>query len=242
MSAAPALVICAHGTRSSAGRAAIGRVVAQVSEALPGVPVRTAFVDVQKPEVASVVDALPTRSGPGPSAVVVPLLLAAGYHVRFDSAQAVAGRADVAATAALGPDDRLVDLVQDRLGEVAAPSNTVVILAPAGSSDARAQADSAEMARRLSERLGTAVRLAYAAGPQPSVADAVAAARSEDAPHVTVASYLLAPGLFQRRIEDSGAHVVSGPLLPDTRIADVVIDRYRTATAAFTPGPSAPPR
>ena len=53
--------------------------------------------------------------------------------------------------------------------------------------------------------------LGFAAGPVPTVADAVTAARDAagGAP-VAVASYLLAPGFFQRRVEESGADVVTG--------------------------------
>ena len=58
----------------------------------------------------------------------------------------------------------------------------------------------------------------------------VAAARevSGGAP-VAVASYLLAPGFFQQRLEDSGADVVTGPLAPDPRIIEIVLARYRGA-------------
>jgi len=48
---------------------------------------------------------------------------------------------------------------------------------------------------------------------------------------VALASYLLAPGFFQRRLEDAGAAVVTGPLAPDERIVDIVVDRYRVATS-----------
>ena len=49
---------------------------------------------------------------------------------------------------------------------------------------------------------------------------------------MAVASYLLAPGFFQRRLEASGADVVTGPLAPDPRIVDVVVDRYHGALEA----------
>ncbi len=76
--------------------------------------------------------------------------------------------------------------------------------------------------------------LGYAAGPAPTVADAVRAARLARGGAVAVASYLLAPGLFQQRLEDSGADVVSAPLAPDPRIVDVVVERYRTTMDAAT--------
>lgn len=225
----PVLVVCAHGTREPAGRAAVADLVAAVAARLPGVQVRQAYVDVHGPEVAGVVSSLPAVGQGRVCGVVVPLLLAAGYHVRVDLAQAVRDRPDVVVTPALGPDDRLVDIVLDRMAAGPVPPGAAVVLAPAGSSDERSQADSREVARRLSARAGVPVRVGYAAGPGPSVPDAVAQARAGAAAAVVVASYLLAPGVFQRRLEEAGADLVTGPLLPDGRVVDVVVDRYRAA-------------
>ncbi|MBM6398987.1 sirohydrochlorin chelatase [Phycicoccus sonneratiae] len=223
----PVLVACGHGTRDPAGRAALAALVGELAAALPDVEVREAYVDVHGPVVGEVVAAVPRR-GPGVhSGVVVPLLLAAGYHVRVDLAEAVRRRPDVVVAPALGPDDRLVDVLVDRVG--APRPGDAVVLAPAGSSDDRAQADSQEVARRLAERLDAPVRLGYAAGPTPSVAEAVAAARADGAARVVVASYLLAPGFFQDRLGAAGADHVTGPLLPDPRVVEVVLDRYRAA-------------
>ncbi len=229
----PALVLCAHGTRDPLGRETVRAVLAAVAERLPDVEVLEAYVDVHGPEVAEVVAGLPRADGDAVAGVVVPLLLAAGYHVHVDIAAAVAGRADVRATGALGPDDLLVDVLVERLAAAGAPREGVVVLAPAGSSDARAQADSSDMAARLEQRWGATVQLGFAAGPTPTVSDAVAAARASapDAP-VTVASYLLAPGFFQRRLEESGADVVTGPIAPHPLVVEIVLARYRAALEA----------
>jgi sirohydrochlorin ferrochelatase len=226
----PALVLCAHGTRDPDGRATVLAVVDAVRAALPGVEVLEAYVDVQEPEVDAVVAGLPRAPAGAVAGVVVPLLLAAGYHVHVDIARAVAGRPDVRVTGALGPDDRLVDVLVDRLAVAGAPPGAVVVLAPAGSSDERAQADSADVARRLGARTGGPVSVGYAAGPVPSVADGVSAARTASGGGpVAVASYLLAPGFFQRRIEKSGADVVTGPIGADPRVVEIVVARYRAA-------------
>ena len=230
----PALVVCAHGTRDPHGRETVQGIGSAVARRLPHVRVLEAYVDVHGPALGEVVAGLPPVRGSGVSGVVVPLLLAAGYHVHVDITRAVATRSDVLVSPALGPDDRLVDLVADRLREAGAPSALPLVLAPAGSSDPRAQADSAEVARRLEVVWGGPVTLGYAAGPAPTVADAVRAVRRARGGAVAVASYLLAPGSFQQRLEDSGADVVSGPLAPDPRIVDVVVERYRTTTDATT--------
>ncbi|MGL4177792.1 MAG: sirohydrochlorin chelatase [Dermatophilaceae bacterium] len=224
-----ALVLCAHGTRDAGGRAVVRGVVDAVAAVLPGVAVHEAYVDVHGPEVGEVVAAVLRADGPGCSAVVVPLLLAAGFHVHVDLADAVRSRPDVVVSPALGPDDRLVDVVVDRMTTAGVGAGAAVVLVPAGSSDVRAQADSAEMARRLGERVGRPVSLGYAAGPSPSVTEEVARVRREGASSVAVVSYLLAPGFFQRRLEQCGADVVTGPLAPDPRIVDIVLDRYHAA-------------
>ena len=119
---APALVLCAHGTRDPLGRETVRAVLGAVAERLPGVEVLEAYVDVHGPEVAEVVAALPRAEGGTVAGVVVPLLLAAGYHVHVDIAAAVAGRPDVRATGALGPDDLLVDVLVERLAAAGSAS------------------------------------------------------------------------------------------------------------------------
>ena len=47
-----------------------------------------------------------------------------------------------------------------------------------------------------------------------------------------MASYLLAPGFFQRRVEGSGADVVTGPVAPHPQVVDIVLARYRSALEA----------
>ena len=49
---------------------------------------------------------------------------------------------------------------------------------------------------------------------------------------VAVASYLLAPGFFQRRVEESGADVVTGPVAPHPLVVEIVLARYRAALEA----------
>jgi len=65
-------------------------------------------VDVEQPDVPSALgDA--ARAGRADRAVVVPLLLSAGYHVYVDLAEAAAAAPlPTAVTAALGPDPRLI--------------------------------------------------------------------------------------------------------------------------------------
>lgn len=223
--ARPVLVGCSHGTDSTAGRAAIASILAGVRRARPGLDVREAFVDVQRPEVADVVAGVLAE---GREAVVVPLLLSAGFHVHVDVAAAVAPRG-ATASGAMGPDPRLVAVLADRLAAAGAGPGDAVVLAAAGSSDPR----SARAVERVADGLRAAwphgpVIVGYGAGARPSVPDAVAAARrAVGARRVVVASYLLAPGFFHDRLLAAGADVVTEPLAPDHRLASLVLDRYR---------------
>jgi hypothetical protein len=49
---------------------------------------------------------------------------------------------------------------------------------------------------------------------------------------VAVASWLLAPGLFQRNLDRCGADVVAAPLSDHAAVLDVLASRYRSAQTA----------
>ncbi|MFI2103817.1 sirohydrochlorin chelatase [Isoptericola sp. NPDC019693] len=243
----PALLAVSHGTASATGAGAVATLVEAVAARLPDVPVHAGFVDVQQPDVPACLGGLRAAAA---GAVVVPLLLSAGYHVHVDLREDV----DAATTAgdqvtlggALGPDDRLVGVLERRLAEAGVRDDDVVVLAAAGSSDARAVADCEATAARLGDRLGSRVGVGYIANAVPRVHEVVAAARAEHpGRRVVVASYLLAPGFFADLAARAGGDVTTAPLLvadedAPTELVDVVVERYRAAvTAAGAPLPTA---
>jgi sirohydrochlorin ferrochelatase len=226
---APVLVACAHGTRNPTGRRLIAELALTARRLRPGVPTTAAFVDVQPPTVADVVAGLAAEDR---AAVVVPLLLSGGYHVNVDIARAVATHPRAVAARPLGPDPRLAEVLADRLaaaGADATDPGTAVVLAAAGSSDPRAVADVAATAALLQRRWTGPVTTGYGSAARPAVPDAVAAARAAGAARVVVAAYLLAPGHFAERLAAAGADAVAAPLLPDERVAAVLLDRYDAA-------------
>lgn len=249
---APALLAVSHGTASATGAGAVATLVEAVAARLPDLPVHAGFVDVQQPDVPTCLAAL--RDAPSGS-VVVPLLLSAGYHVHVDLREdvdaAVAAGDDVTLGGALGPDDRLVDVLERRLAEAGLRDDDTVVLAAAGSSDARAVADCEATAARLSERLDRPVAVGYIANATPRVHEVVDAARAErPGRRVVVASYLLAPGFFADLAARAGGDVTTAPLLvahedAPTELVDVVVERYQAAdregmiTAAGAPRPTA---
>ena len=215
-------VLVAHGTRKAPGVAMIGDLAERVSAQL-GSPVRTAFVDVLGPTPSDVLRALPT----GQPAVLVPAFLSSGYHVRADIPAHVAasGHPNVVVTEALGPSAAAVRVLVDRLRESGWRPTDSVVLAAAGSSDLGAQRDLRITAAMLSAALGERVEIGFAATGEPRVADVVAALPGR----VAVASYLLADGLFQDRLRDSGADVVSAPLGTHPGIVRLITSRFRRA-------------
>jgi sirohydrochlorin ferrochelatase len=228
----PVLVACAHGTRNPTGRRLIAELALAARTLRPGLVTTAAFVDVQPPTVADVVAGL--AEGGRPS-VVVPLLLSGGYHVHVDIARAVREHDAARAARPLGPDPRLVAVLHDRLLAAGADPGdpaTAVVLAAAGSSDPRSVADVDATAAALQEHWTGPVSTGYGSAAQPPVADAVAAARAAGARRVVLAAYLLAPGHFHDKLAGTGADAVTAPLLPDERIAAVLLDRY---DAAVTP-------
>jgi sirohydrochlorin ferrochelatase len=229
----PALLAISHGTSSPEGQAAVAALVAAVAARLPDVTVRLGHVDVQQPDVAASLDALP---GDRP-VVIVPLLLSAGYHVRVDLKKQTAGRAGVTIAPALGPDPRLADQLVARLAQLGPDPGSAVVLAVAGSSDDRANDDCRTVGALLAERLGRPVEVGFLAAAEPRLGAAVASARESAAGRVLVANYLLAPGYFHDlAARVSGDSPVARPLLDDDEpaasLVDIVIDRYRSAIPA----------
>jgi sirohydrochlorin ferrochelatase len=230
-------VACAHGTRDPGGRRLIAELALAARRLRPGVSTTAAFVDVQPPSVADVVAGLAAEGRP---AVVVPLLLSGGYHVHVDIARAVQAHDTARAARPLGPDPRLVAVLADRLEAAGADPrdrSTAVVLAAAGSSDPRAVTDVEDTAALLQQGWAGPVTTGYGSAAAPRVPEAVAAARRAGAARVVVAAYLLAPGHFHGRLAAAGADALTAPLLPDDRIAAVLLDRYDAAVATG-PAPS----
>lgn len=248
----PIMIACAHGTSNTQGAAEVNALRAAIAELRPGLDVREAYVDVQQPDLVDVVAGLPA----GEPAVVVPLLLSVGYHVKVDIARAVKSRPGSAAAAPLGPDPRLAQLLDQRLREAGTTDNDVIVLAAAGSSNPNAAVSVEELLGQLRELRSNRIVAAYGASAKPSVPDAVAMLREELAGgagagesagavdvggRVVVASYLLAPGFFHDQLAKAGADLVTEPLLPSRVLAWIALDRYDAAVARMNSLPAAAP-
>lgn len=217
-------LLVAHGTRKQTGVTLVGNLADRVSAAL-GARVHVAFVDVLGPTPSEVLQTLPDR------AILVPAFLARGYHVNVDIPAHVAasGHPDVTVTETLGPSPQLTRVLLDRVIECGWRPGDSVVLAAAGTSDAGALSDLRRTSALLSAVISDRVELAYAATGEPRVADAVARLRRDGARRVVVASYLLAEGLFQDRLRDSGADTVADPLGTHPAMVRLITNRFRRA-------------
>jgi sirohydrochlorin ferrochelatase len=224
------LVAVSHGTSDPRGQGAVRRLVEAVRDRIPDVDVRQAFVDVEAPDLPSV---LAEVSGP---VTVVPLLLGAGFHVHVDIATAVDARAaagqPTTTAPTLGPDPAITGLLLDRLRDVDLAPEDAIVLAVAGSSDVRARLSADRAASMVATSLRRRVRVGHLGGSGRPLEHVVAEARREvdGRGRVVAASYLLAPGFFAERLDASSADVVTAPLSSgvrlDDRLVDVVIRRY----------------
>lgn len=224
MSASPVLICCSHGTADAAGQAAVRDLVDQVRVSRPGLDVWQTWVDVQTPQLDEVVAALPA----GRRAVIVPVLLSTGFHVKSDIARA-AVHPGVTATAPLGPDPVLARILADRLDAAGLRPGDAVVLAAAGSSDADSVPAVAQVATDLAALVDRQPTIGYATARDPSVHDAVAAAGS-DGSRVLIATYLLAPGFFFGRVAREPAAAMTAALAPDPLLAALILRRYDEAT------------
>lgn len=212
------LVTVAHGTRTTAANAVAGEITRVAASAL-GMPGTAAYVELHPPLFEEVMAANADE------AVVVPLLLSTGYHVRHDVPAAVARSAGpVVLTPALGPHPLLAAAQVARLHEAGVPPGRRVVMAAAGSRDPLTAADLERARALLAEAWGADVGLAVLSGPGQRPADVV---RAGDA----VSPYLLAGGFFADRAatecREAGARDVAAVIGAHARVVDLVVTRVR---------------
>ena len=119
-----------------------------------------------------------------------------------------------------------------------------VILLAHGSQSFRAEEGLQEIASQVREGLGGArVLLAFLQANHPSLPEAIAGAVAEGTKKIVVVPFFLAPGvhvrkdipaeLDQARAKYPGVEILfSRPLLPDARIAEILLDRIWEALIA----------
>lgn len=256
----PILVLVAHGSRDPRAHRTVTALVDLVRALRPGLDVRLGHIELNEPALDETLRGLPAD---GPGAVLVPLLLSRGYHVKHDIPAAVAAAAAAAASAAptatappppggaplhlaapLGPHPLLIEALHARLTEAGwpagpAPEGHGVVLAAAGSRDPDSAVDTRRAAGLLARRLGVPVVPAYAAPTEhtpTTVPAALRALAARGVRHAAVASYFTAPGRFATQVADAAPWLTAAPLGAHPALAALLLHRYDQArSAAPTP-------
>jgi sirohydrochlorin ferrochelatase len=222
------LLAVGHGTRDPAGVRTIRALLDRVRALRPGLTVAESYAEITEPSLEDVVARFATTAPAGP-VVAVPLMLGRGHHSSVDIPVRIGRRAMV--TPPLGPHALLAQALADRLRETR-PADALV-LGAAGTSDPSGMADVSAAARLLGRRLGRPVAYGFAASAGPALPDVVRDLRRRGARRVAVASYLLAPGFFHRRLLGAGADLVSPPIGVHDALARLILRRYdETALAS----------
>ncbi|WP_163758974.1 sirohydrochlorin chelatase [Mycobacterium botniense] len=229
------LVLTAHGSKDPRSAANVRAVASRLKSMRPGLDVRIAFLEQNSPRLADVLAGLPDPH----RAVVTPLLLASAYHARVDIPQhmARAGVAGLRQASVLGEDDRLVVVLRERLaglGVTAHDRGLGVLVVATGSSDGAVNARTATVAARLAAGTRWAgATMAFATGPQPSVAEGVNQLRRRGARRLVIAPWFLAPGRITDRVlsyaHDTGI-AMAQPLGAHRLVAETVLDRFAQAS------------
>ena len=116
-----------------------------------------------------------------------------------------------------------------RLAEAGWRYGDAVVLAAAGSSDPAALAEVRAAGRMLAAEVGRKVRVGFVATATPRVDAVVADLRAAGERRITIASWLLAPGIFHTRLAGAGADVVAAPLGAHPDVVATVVARYHAA-------------
>ncbi|MGV9794248.1 sirohydrochlorin chelatase [Gordonia sp. NPDC003422] len=226
------LVLVAHGSRDPRFADTARRVRAAVADRLPGVRVRLSYLDLNEPRVEEVL----ASSGPAP--VVVPLLLAAGYHSKTDLPAIIGEHRPGARQTDVIGSRTMTSVLEQRLREAGMSRRDGVILCAVGSSDPTADRHVRRRAIELSTRLHRPVETVFATklGPnQRALHTAVRRLRAGGACRIALSPYFLSAGLLTERVERAldtivSDAVVAGPLGTHVDVVDAVVSLYRGAT------------
>ncbi|MFF2717037.1 sirohydrochlorin chelatase [Streptomyces sp. NPDC058011] len=235
-SAAPALVAVAHGSRDPQALRTVLALLDRVRDLRPGLDVRLGHIELNQPLLPDTLDGLR-----GADAVLVPLLLGRGHHVKHDLPTAAAAAPSVRTriAAPLGPHPLLVEALYGRLVEAgwdaadAGSRRAAVVLAAAGSRDPDSAQDTRRTARMLGERLGgVPVIPAYASAATPTVPAALRALAARGRHRTFVASYFTAPGRFASAAASAAPGTAAVPLGAHPAMACLLLHRYDQAVSA----------
>lgn len=212
----PPLVMVAHGSRREEARHSIDRLRDLVVAIRPGLQVFASYIELCDPLFPSILREL------SQSAIIVPLLLTHGFHLATD-VRAVAYENGFETSEPLGPDSKLIDLLNLRLKQAGTPDDASIILAAAGSKDKASNKDVELVAQALSRLRGVTVKVGFIGSAMPNFFEV---ARKIQDRNIAVSPYLLSPGKFSESLANCGMPWIAEPLGIHQLIAQLILDRY----------------
>jgi sirohydrochlorin cobaltochelatase len=239
----PALLIVGHGSRDPRGAREFHDLVGLVRRRNPSLTVEGGFIELSRPPISECVDRL-AASGIS-NVAAIPLMLLAAGHTK-DDIPATLVREKISHPGmsfsygrALGIRPELLELMDERISTLEEEETTVLIVGR-GSSDPDANSDLSKIARLFYEgRPYPVVESAYVSMTPPDVTNGLDRCLKLGAKHVVVFSYFLFTGVLEERIRrqsrafaeaNPGVEVrYAGYFGPDTRLADLVVERYTEA-------------
>ncbi len=240
----PPLVIAGHGTRVNAGADAATQLVEKVRGLLPGVRVEAGFVELTPPTIDAALDTVLTNAA---SAVVVPLMIGSGGHVRDDIPEAIDQSrarhldATVVYSRHLGSPKALVNAVHARIAAARAdwPAvDTDVVMVGRGCSLTDANADHVRLSRIVFETGGYhQVLSAFIQVARPSLPEILRQYHASGSRRIVVMPHFLFTGRLDQWVHQQvevfrAAHPdavirIADVIGPCDELAEVVAQRYK---------------
>ncbi len=243
-----ALILLGHGTRNEDGQREFERLVQQVTERMPNETVRSAYIELQEPSLATVVRQLDDQGVH--DQVICPILLLASGHARRDIPQWVDqlhGEREglrLSVVDPLGTHPAMHQLAARRVGEILEarpelfPDQVVCVLVARGGldDDLSTQLESASRGRQ--PHLNISTRIAFLALAEPTWPAVSEELLESPAAFVIVQPYLLFQGRMlaklaldtqkiQRKAGSRQQWCLAGHLGAEVEVVQAVSDRFR---------------
>ncbi|WP_209123189.1 sirohydrochlorin chelatase [Alkalihalobacillus sp. BA299] len=202
-----AVLFIGHGSRVQAGNKQFLLFIRQVMEELPLPIQEVAFIELTNPTILEGIDRCIEQGAT--KIFIQPVLLLEAGHAKKDIPEEIRRAKEKYPSihffygSPIGVDDRMVDIVFDRLKEKGLRESDVgkisVLLVGRGSSDKDAKADFEEIARRLKVKLGLKqVNTCYLAATTPTFEDGLKHILHEENEVIYVLPYLLFTGVLMK--------------------------------------------
>ncbi len=240
----PPLVIAGHGTRVNAGAESCAALVEKVRELLPGVRVEAGFVELTPPTIDVALDTVLVDAD---AAVVVPLMIGTGGHVREDIPEAIGHSearnldATVVYTRHPGSPKPMIDAVHARIAAARGDwpaEETDVVMVGRGCRVTDANADHVRLSRVVFETGGYhQVLSGFIQVARPTLPDILGQYYASGSRRIVVMPHFLFTGRLDewvhRQVEafqltHADAEIrVADVIGPCDELAQVVAQRYR---------------